>query len=185
VFKKHEFDVEAFYKLGEWLSTQNPNVDGCSNMQEGIYRAVIGRYYYYTFLKIRNIILFYDENNSTSLNGMGAHGLILSYLNALDDILGLDGELQDIAKGLGELRNLRNDADYKTNKEITIDDVNRAKGWVEYIETSLKSIEFEGKVGFEDILDYIKLVATQNRRMSQSVRFPKLKRNNKNIYYFE
>lgn len=186
MFKKHEFNVEAFYKLGEWLSTQNPDIEGCSNIQEGVYRTIIGRYYYYVFLKIRNTILTYDVGNANSFDDGNAHILVVSYLTALDDILELDGELESIATNLTKLRRLRNDADYKTNKEITMDDVNRAKGWAMDIEISLNSVEFEEKVGFENILDYIKLSSIQNRRMSHGVRFPKLKYDeNKKRYYFE
>ena len=49
----------------------------------------------------------------------------------LDDIIRLNGELDLIADNLTKLSRLRNNADYKTDKEITMNDVNRAKGWIE------------------------------------------------------
>ena len=57
--------------------------------------------------------------------------MIVSYLSVLDDIIRLNGELDLIADNLTKLSRLRNNADYKTDKEITMNDVNRAKGWIE------------------------------------------------------
>ncbi|XRO77339.1 hypothetical protein ACO3VM_02080 [Methanocaldococcus sp. 10A] len=182
MFKGYKFDEEEFKKLAEWLFLNNSQIKNSFNIEEGIYRSIIGRYYYYIFLKIRNIILSYDDDNVNSFNKGDAHRLITLYLKALDEILELNGDLEDIADSLSQLRDLRNKADYETYKKITWNDVLRAKGWVEDIELSLQNIKFRDIKGFENILEHIKV----NCKISNTIRFPKLKKDiNKNRYYFE
>ena len=105
-------NVDEFKEVAEKLSNFKSLPDG------GKYRTAIGRYYYYIFLKIREIIKEVEKDREDGiyelLNTGKAHRVLPAYFKVLSKKIELN-ELKEsfikLAKTLEDLRKLRNKCD--------------------------------------------------------------------------
>ncbi|ACX72907.1 conserved hypothetical protein [Methanocaldococcus vulcanius M7] len=112
-----EFKCEEFKEIADKL----PNFKSFPN--EGKYRTAIGRYYYYTFLTIRNMIYRVDERDEVKkyfFSGL-IHSFIRLYLNEFSKII-RNRKLIKVANKLKKLHDLRKKSDYNVNTKIKIKD---------------------------------------------------------------
>ncbi|GEM_PF-1776109 len=145
------FKCEEFKEIADNL----PNFKSLPN--EGKYRTAIGRYYYYTFLTIRDMIYRVDERDEIEKyysSGL-IHSFIRIYLNKFSKNIGSD-ELNIASILLSKLHFLRKLADYNTNEKITYKHVLRAKRYSQSIIEILNNLEYNGIKGFENILRHLK-----------------------------
>ncbi|WP_456374767.1 hypothetical protein [Methanocaldococcus sp.] len=147
------FNVEEFKEIADKL----PNFETLP--YEGRYRTTIGRYYYYTFLKIRDIILKIDEREEIHdyFKTGKAHLLVRVYLSKLGNILN-SNTLKNISWDLYNLHNIRKLADYNTDMSVKYNKVRIAKRLSYKIFEALNNLEYDKIVGFENILKHLKKI---------------------------
>jgi len=148
-----EFKHEEFKEIADNL----PNFKSLPN--EGKYRTAIGRYYYYTFLTVRDMIYKVDKREDVEKyysSGL-IHSFIRVYLNKFSKNIGND-ELNIASMLLSKLHFLRKLADYNTNEKITYKHVLRAKRYSQSIIEILNNLKYNGVVGFENILKHLKKI---------------------------
>jgi len=150
------FNVEEFKEIADKIL----NLETLS--EEGKYRTAIGRYYYYTFLKIRDIILKIDKREGIHdyFKTGKAHLLVRVYLSKLGDVLNLD-ILKDVSFDLYNLHKLRKLADYNTDRTVKYAKVRITRKLSHDIIKSLDTLEYNGVVGFENILKYLKKIGKE------------------------
>ena len=145
------FKCEEFKAIADNL----PNFKSLPN--EGRYRTAIGRYYYYTFLTVRDMIYRVDKREDIEKyysSGL-IHSFIRIYLNKFSKNTDND-ELNIASMLLSKLHFLRKLADYNTNEKITYNHVLRAKRYSQSIIETLNTLEYNGVIGFENILKHLK-----------------------------
>ncbi|ADC69832.1 hypothetical protein MFS40622_1153 [Methanocaldococcus sp. FS406-22] len=150
------FNVEEFKEIADKI----PNFKSLPN--EGRYRTAIGRYYYYTFLKIRDIILEVDEREEIRdyFKTGKSHHLVRVYLSKLGDILNLD-ILKEISSDLYNLHRIRKLADYNTDRTVKYIKVKIARKLSYNIIKTLNTLEYNGVIGFENILKHLKKIGEE------------------------
>jgi uncharacterized protein (UPF0332 family) len=139
------FDIDEFKEVAEKLPTFKSLPD------EGKYRTAIGRYYYYIFLKLRNIIR-YVENKRGNYRVLGllksgkAHKVVQIYFELLSK-KNLDSKLSDdfltISELLKVMRDKRNNADYQEDIPISKRDVEIMRKMVEMIDNIIETISYQ------------------------------------------
>ncbi|ACX72881.1 conserved hypothetical protein [Methanocaldococcus vulcanius M7] len=158
------FDIDEFKEIAEKLPTFKSLPD------EGKYRTAIGRYYYYIFLKLREIAKEIEEDREDGIYGLlnsgKAHGALPAYFTAFADNLRFDNnlraELIKLADNLSRLRGKRNKCDYSIHENITFFDVIGAKKRVDTIEQIITNISYQKPksktkiVGLKNVLKYFK-----------------------------
>jgi hypothetical protein len=147
------FKCKEFKEIADNL----PNFKSLPN--EGRYRTAIGRYYYYTFLTVRDMIYKVDKREDVEKyysSGL-IHSFIRIYLYKLSKNIGSD-ELNNASRLLSKLHFLRKLADYNTNEKITYKHVLRAKRYSQSIIETLNTLEYNGVIGFENILKHLKKI---------------------------
>ena len=126
-----------FYEIAEEL-LKNINK---FQREEGIARTIIGRYYYYLYLEIRETIVSVDENMKSELKGekvTDVHKKVRNYLGRIyyqakkdSSVYGFRyDEIESIRilkNSLSILLKMRKDSDYKLNLIITQKDAEKAK----------------------------------------------------------
>ena len=150
------FNVEEFKEIADKIS----NLKSLPN--EGKYRTAIGRYYYYTFLKIRDMILEIDEREEIRdyFKTGKAHILVRVYLSKLGCIMNLD-ILKDVSLDLYNLHKIRKLADYDTDRTVKYIKVKIAKRLSYDIIKTLNTLEYNGVIGFENILKHLKKIGKE------------------------
>ena len=152
------FDCSEFKEIADKIQ----NFKSLPN--EGRYRTAIGRYYYFIFLKIRDTIYGIDEREEIKkyyFSGL-IHKFIRLYLFELSKIIG-NRKLIRVANKLKKLHNLRKKSDYNIGDKINTMDVKDAKKYVDDILYLLNTVEFQGVVGFENILKHLKKIGEEER----------------------
>ena len=156
-------NVDEFKEVAEKLSNFKSLPDG------GKYRTAIGRYYYYIFLKIREIIKEVEKDREDGiyelLNTGKAHRVLPAYFKVLSKKIELN-ELKEsfikLAKTLEDLRKLRNKCDYEVDVSISFTKVIEAEVDIEIIEQIINNISYQEPknnteiVGLKNILIYFK-----------------------------
>jgi len=145
------FDCNEFKEVADKIQNFN------SLPSEGKYRTAIGRYYYFIFLKIRDIIYNIDEREKIRkyyFSGL-IHKFIRLYLFNLSKITN-DRKLIRVANKLKKLHDLRKKSDYNVDAKISINDVEDAEKYVDDILYLLNSVEFQNVKGIENILKHLK-----------------------------
>jgi len=149
LFKTNKMDASEFKKVANELhKTCN------SNFNEGLCRTAISRYYYYTFLNIREIISSEDEFHGKKLEGGRSHGFIKNYLESFSNEI-QNPKFGAVASLMEELHDLRKEADYNL-KQLNIDKLIEAERLSKVINDKLEKIKFCNNEGFKNILNYLK-----------------------------
>ncbi len=139
------------------IANNLPNFKSLPN--EGKYRTAIGRYYYYTFLMVRDMIYKVDKREDVEKyysSGL-IHSFIRVYLNKFSKNIDSD-ELNIASMLLSKLHFLRKLADYNTDEKITYKHVLRSKRYSQSIIEILNNLEYDRVVGFENILKHLKKI---------------------------
>ncbi|MBC7094869.1 hypothetical protein [Thermococcus sp.] len=168
------FDPDGFFRLAEILESRdykelervNSAKEGDKNLQnleEALFRTIISRLYYYVFLTFREIIkkqikehnpYLYDTLEYKSFwDDHRIHGFVADVLSEISS---------DYGGFIKSLRRLRNDADYRLEKIITENEINKARSIVNKLinELNLISQELESIVDSDRIggiiLEYLR-----------------------------
>lgn len=159
------FNIEEFYEIGSFL--HNQPVGG---FLTGSYRTAIGRYYYYTYLKIRDIILQCDTRQRVEqvLKSSSSHHLVREYMYSVGECID-NNDIIDMANSLEELHELRKKSDYKTFEPVILNDVILASMLSDDINNTIDNVKYGSYIGIEQIL--------QDLRSSDKL--PRLNRNGK------
>ena len=112
--RKSYYNPKGFYDVAEKIK------DDKNYKAESRYRTAIGRYYYFIFLKIRDLILKIDKRPEIqwALNSPRSHAYVRLYLDELAEITNNE-DFERISENVGRLHNLRKLADYRTYKKLT------------------------------------------------------------------
>ena len=150
------FNIEEFKEIADKIS----NFESLPN--EGKYRTAMGRYYYYTFLKIRDMILEIDEREEIRdyFKTGKAHLLVRVYLSKLSDIIDLD-ILKHVSLDLYNLHKIRKLADYDTDRTVKYVKVKIVRRLSHDIIKTLNTLEYNGVIGFENILKHLKKIGEE------------------------
>ena len=115
------FNIDEFKEIAEKLPTFK------SLPNEGKYRTAIGRYYYYIFLKLREVVKEIEQDREDGIYGLlnsgKAHKALPAYFRALSDkirVNNLKNDLITLAEALEDLRKLRNMCDYDVDVSISL-----------------------------------------------------------------
>ncbi len=159
------FNIEEFYKIGSFLHRQP--VD---EFLTGSYRTAIGRYYYYTYLRIRDTILQCDTRQRVEqvLKNSSSHYLVREYMYSVGEYID-NNDIMDMANSLEELHELRKKSDYKTFEPIVLNDVILARMLSDDINNTIDNVKYGSYIGIEQIL--------QDLRSNNKL--PRLNRNGK------
>jgi uncharacterized protein (UPF0332 family) len=154
-------DVDEFKEVAEKLPTFKSLPD------EGKYRTAIGRYYYYIFLKIREIVKEVEKDREDGIYGLlntgKAHRALPAYFRALSKkvrVNKLRNSFIELAEALEDLRELRNKCDYEVDISISFTKVIEAEIDIEIIEQIISNISYQKPksntkiVGLKNILIY-------------------------------
>lgn len=157
------FDTNEFKEV----ASKVPNYRSLPD--EGKYRTAIGRYYYYIFLKLREIVKDVEkdrENDIISyLNRGMAHTVLPVYFELLSNNITsrkLKNDLKEMSKSLIKLRKLRNTCDYNVYPTITAYNVEIAEDELNTIENIISNITYKNQrdeieiTGLKDILNHFK-----------------------------
>jgi hypothetical protein len=136
---------------------------------EGKCRTAIGRYYYYIFLKIREIVKEVERDREDGIYGLlnrgAAHRVLPIYFKILACRINhrnLRMKLIKLSDELNELRDRRNEADYQLDSMIDSLMANDVKSRVEELEQIVDTISYEEPenkiniVGLKNILVYFR-----------------------------
>lgn len=144
------YNPKGFYNLANQLFNDT------NYKSEDRYRTTIGRYYYYIYLKIRDLILKSDKrpNIRWALSSSKGHGNLRTYLEELSEITN-NNDFESIAEQIAHLHALRKKADYDTKMRIKSQYVEEAEKIVDEINNKLDRIEFSNKKGLKNIIDHL------------------------------
>ncbi|ACV24971.1 hypothetical protein [Methanocaldococcus fervens] len=147
------FDIKEFYGIANFLH----NNFSSNELINGAYRTAIGRYYYYAYLTLRGIILDNDnrDNVINALKSASSHYLVRDYIFCVGEYLN-NKDIKHLAKTLETLHNLRKKADYKPHENVELQDVNRSKYLVNFIDHLIKEVSWGDRRGLSNILNKLK-----------------------------
>lgn len=167
MFKSVKMDIGEFKEVADAL------YKSCnSEFREGICRTAIGRYYYYTFLNIRELIKSEDSLNASGLKGSYAHSNVKTYLKSFSEEIG-NKKFGKVVNYMIDLHDLRKEADYEL-KTVPIDSLIEAKKLTENIQYELNTLKYCNNSGFKDILNYLKAQDKLNDiKLKENVRYCK------------
>ena len=159
--KKFYYNPGGFYDVAEKIK------DDKSYKSEDRCRTAIGRYYYFIFLTIRDLILNVDKRPLIHdlLNSPRSHSYLRTYLEELSDITG-NLDFDKLSKKIKKLHYLRKLADYNTEMRITYQNADKAKKLADEIIGELNSITYDNKKGLKDILEYL-AIKEMDRKVSK------------------
>jgi len=157
------FNIDEFKEIAEKLPTFK------SLPNEGKYRTAIGRYYYYIFLKLREVVKEIEQDREDGIYGLlnsgKAHKALPVYFRALSDkirVNNLKNDLITLAEALEDLRKLRNMCDYDVEVSISFTKVIEAEIDIEIIEQTITNLSYQKPksktkiVGLKNVLKYFK-----------------------------
>ena len=130
-------NVDEFKEVAEKLSNFKSLPDG------GKYRTAIGRYYYYIFLKIREIIKEVEKDREDGIYGLlntgKAHRALPAYFRALSKkvrVNKLRNSFIELAEALEDLRELRNSLSHEYPDDLPeiVDTINEVFEKLEFLE---------------------------------------------------
>ena len=159
--KKFYYNPGGFYDVAEKIK------DDKSYKSEDRCRTAIGRYYYFIFLTIRDLILNVDKRPLIQdlLSSPRSHSYLRTYLEELSDITG-NLDFDKLSKKIKKLHYLRKLADYNTEMRITYQNADKAKKLADEIIGELNSITYDNKKGLKDILEYL-AIKDMDRKVSK------------------
>ena len=159
--KKFYYNPGGFYDVVEKIK------DDKSYKAEDRCRTAIGRYYYFIFLTIRDLILKVDKRPEIQslLSSPRSHSYLRTYLEELSDITG-NLDFDKLSKKIKKLHYLRKLADYNTEMRITYQNADKAKKLADEIIGELNSITYDNKKGLKDILEYL-AIKDMDRKVSK------------------
>ena len=159
--RRFYYNPKGFYDVAETIR------DDKSYKAEDRYRTAIGRYYYFVFLTIRDLILNVDKRPLIQdlLNSPKSHTYLRLYLKELSEITE-NHEFEILSHKIKKLHELRKLADYNTKLKITYGYVKDAKKLADEIIDELNSITYDNKKGLKDILEYL-AIKEMDRKVSK------------------
>ncbi len=159
--KGFRYKPKGFYDVAEVLK------DDKNYKAEDRYRTAIGRYYYFIFLTVRDLILKVDGRPliQSLLNSPKSHTYVRRYLEELSEIT-RNIEFMDISKKIKRLHYLRKLADYRTDIKITYHHAEDAKKLADEIIDNVDSITYSNKKGLKDIIEYL-TIKEMNKKVSR------------------
>jgi hypothetical protein len=157
------------YNINEFKEVANKVPNYKSLPDEGKYRTAIGRYYYFIFLKLREIVKDVEKDRENGIisyldRGM-AHAVLPIYFELFSNNIRsrkLKEDLNNISDSLRALRKLRNKCDYNIYSTITPYKVREAEDELNTIEDIISNITYKNQkndieiIGLKDILNHFK-----------------------------
>lgn len=156
----YTYNPKGFHEIAETIK------DDENYKSESRYRTSIGRYYYYIYLTVRDLILKSDKrpNILWALSSSKSHANIRLYIKELAEITNND-DFEKLAEKIKSLHELRKKADYITHIRITSNNIEKAEELTNEIIQLLENIKYSNKKGLKNILDHL-VIKEMNKKVS-------------------